>query len=276
MKKKYKVFLCMLIVTLMLTSCISENKILMKVNDETVTDKDFQDYIKPYRKEVLAKMSEMMLINQKAKEYGITVTEEEVNMEVENYKNYFDTEKDFIDMLDESDSSLEQMKFNIEQQLTLDKLILKISEEIEVTDEEMEEYFENQKEKLSFYDVTLLVMDDDTTEEQLKEIYDKINEGEDFEKIIEEYGNESSGKQEGIQLYDYDISEEVLNIEEGEIYPKALKNYMGTLIVRLDKKVNEYDQLKETIRLRVRQEKGYQEYSRIMAEFQEESHIEIF
>lgn len=271
---KTKTLLIIIAIITLLVGCNNQNNnsTLMVVNGEKITEKDFQEYIIPYKKDIMRGMVDTVLINQKAKEMGIVVSDIDIDKEIKEYKNQFNTEEDFIVMLENNNSSLTQLRYNVKQQIIVDRIIDKLSEDIEITKEDIEVYFERDKDNLALYDITMLIVN---TEEKLDKVTKKLSEGERFEDLIVKYGDEGSGNKEGIRQYELELPKEVFKMKEGEIYKDVITNYMGNLFVRMDKKHDTLEQLSDIVKNKIKQEKGYQEFNRVMAEKKDKSEIEF-
>ena len=280
MTKELKIGLTLaLIVILMLGLVMTMDKgntggsddVLAVINGQKITEKEFMEYLEPYKKDIMYTITDTILVEQKAKELGITITPKDVESELQEYRNHFDTEDDFLEVLESNNSSIDQLKYNIKQKEDIDKIIEKLSQDLEVTKEEVQEQYEYGKKDLALYDLTLLIMND---EEKFDELQQRVSSGENFDTLVKNFGEEGSGNKEGVRHYELELPEEIFEMEEGQVYPDPVSNYMGNLYVRLDKKMDKIEDLQDSIKQQIQIEKGYQEFNQLMTEYRDESDIE--
>jgi parvulin-like peptidyl-prolyl isomerase len=144
------------------------------VNGERISRNDFYEKLEQrYGTSIASQMIDESLIFQEGEEEGITITEEEIQEQVDELETQYGGE----DILNEELKSLgitrEQLDIQIETTLLVEKLL---ESEIEITDEEAAEFFEEYKDSL-FPD------DENITFEEGREVVDEnIRE----QKIAEE------------------------------------------------------------------------------------------
>jgi len=86
------------------------------------------------------------LIEQSAREKGVTVSDEEVNAQIEEYKQEMaDSGQDFDQILEMQGLSMKELQRLVRQQKVVEVLV---GAEIEVTDEQIDEYLEENKDFL--------------------------------------------------------------------------------------------------------------------------------
>jgi len=139
------------------------------------------------------------LLEQEAKKAGITVTDEDVNKEIEEVKKNFPSEEDFNAALQQSNMTLDDLKKQIPRQVQMRKLLEPKAKE-SVTDEQVKQYFEENK---AMYDTPeqvrashILVGSNEEAEAILKQLKD----GEDFAKLAQEKSIDTASKDAGGDL----------------------------------------------------------------------------
>ena len=139
-------------------------ELVAKVNGEGIVKKDFEVQVERnmarYRgqghalppgienrikESVLRRMVDDAIIQQKAKESGVVISAEELSTKFKEHKDRFRTEKAFQDYLTRSNNSEQNMREDLERNLLRDRLVEKLSGAIDVTAEEVSEYFEQNK-----------------------------------------------------------------------------------------------------------------------------------
>src|SRR5690606_12682980 len=132
-----------------------------------------------------------------AKKQKITISEAEIEQALAEYYDYYGGEENFTQLMAMSGTSLAQVKANLTSTLKIKKLL---SPRIEVTEEEMKAFFEENKEDFAQEEQVkarhILV----ATEKEAQEIKDKLAKGEDFAALAKEYSLDDSTKNNGGQL----------------------------------------------------------------------------
>lgn len=217
---------------------MTENKLLAEVNGKEI-----------YLSDVYELMQGMQDRERFNNDEGINVLADElVNQELllEDAKaKKYDEEKEFAE-------ELEVVKNNMLKNYAMHKLF----ESIEITDEELKKYYEENKETL-FSPVTytashILIEDLD----QANKVYEEIKDGKDFKKAAEEYSIDPSAKNGG-QLGSFpkgvmvkEFQEGLDSIEVGEI-SKPVKSQFGYHIIKLDDKKeieSSFEEIKDQVR----------------------------
>ena len=89
------------------------------------------------REKLLDMLIDEKLQLNKAEELGITVTDDEVNAEIEKSKKYFDSEEKFNEFLKGQNLDLEYLKQSVKKELTINKLTEKLTGNVAVNDEKL-------------------------------------------------------------------------------------------------------------------------------------------
>ena len=86
------------------------------------------------------------LVELEAKKEKIVVSEEEIEEELADYYEYYGGKEEFTEALEKSAYSLNEIKKNLAKDLTVKKLL---TQRISVSEEEIKEYYEENKEELT-------------------------------------------------------------------------------------------------------------------------------
>jgi len=145
----------------------------------------------------LNKLIETELLLQEAAARGLTVTDEELDREINQLKE--DYPKDTLDeALERIGMKLEEWKQDRKEKLLIDKLIQKeVDSAIHVSDKEIKDYYNANKAK---YQMPLMVRARQivvATEEEANKLRRKLLHGEDFAKLAREYSLSPDAKNGG-------------------------------------------------------------------------------
>jgi hypothetical protein len=112
--------------------------VLATVNGETITRKQLVNRLLEYQgDDALQKMINRTLVMQSAKKLSLTVSDTEIDAEVERIKKNFKNEKDFLRVLQSSNLSERQHRDEVRFTLLMQRVVLK---EQPVTDEDLQQY----------------------------------------------------------------------------------------------------------------------------------------
>lgn len=174
------------------------DKTIAVVNGEKITQDDFVQIAASFDgAHVLDQMIAEKLVSQKAREEGLSVSDEEYEAELAVLKEQFPNEEMFELVLEQQGMSEETFRKQIEMNLLLEKML---APKIEVSDEEVKEYFEENKEmfgepeKVTAKQIVL------ESEEAAQKARKRVISGEDFAKVAEDVSVDEQTKESGGDL----------------------------------------------------------------------------
>lgn len=185
----------------MLAGCSGEkveNDALATVGDEEILYTDLADQlIDTYGKDTLETMITAEIVAQEAKKADVKVEKEDIDEEFKNYINYYGGEESFNSMLQMYGMEEEDIKKDIETSLLTEAVI---ASTIDVKDEELKAYFEENK---ANYETAAQVAAKHilvATEEDAKKALERINAGEEWDKVAAELSTNTANKDKGGDL----------------------------------------------------------------------------
>lgn len=186
----------LLVVAIALVGCSSsDNEVVAKVNDEVITKDDlYEILVANSGEQVLESLISEMVIGQEAKKAGAEVSEEEIQADLENMIESYGGEDSFNEAL----AYYGYKRDDIIKNITINRQVKKLMEPgIEITDEDVEAYFAENKDSMGTEEEIsakhILVKDEDLA----KEIYEKLQNGEDFEEMAREHSEDGSAASGG-------------------------------------------------------------------------------
>ncbi len=186
------------------------------------------------------------LIMQRAEEEGITVTEEEIDGAIEPYLEDPDIQELFEEGSLEEDFIREQLR----KELLAEKYQQWYVTENAVTDEDIEEFYAENSQFFEVLEVQarhILVEDEDLA----RDLIDRLEDGESFEALAEEYSTDGSaqnggnlgyfGRGEMVGPFD----EAAFTQEVGEVSEEPIETQFGYHIILVEDRIDETESLEE-------------------------------
>src|SRR5699024_4553159 len=134
-----------LVLALGITACSNDKEIVAKVNDDEITKDELYDLlVEQNGAQVLEGLIAEKIVDAEAKKEDIEVTDEEIEEEIEKIKEESGGEAGFEQLLQYYGYDQEEFEENIATNIKIKKLV---GDDISVSEEEMEAYFEQNKEQ---------------------------------------------------------------------------------------------------------------------------------
>ncbi|MCF6094679.1 peptidyl-prolyl cis-trans isomerase [Microaerobacter geothermalis] len=229
------------------------------VGDEIITELMWLNQLKEdYGEQVLQDMIDRKVVFSEANRLGITVSDKEIEQEIQKMRKAYENDEQFLNSLKEqSGTTLEQLKEDMRYYLTWEKLATK---DVVVSDPEIEEYYNNnlylfqEPEKVHAWQIVV------STEEEAKQVIRELEEGTDFSTLAKERSMDLLTANQGGDLgfislndsyFDPSFLEVAFSLKEGEI-SSPIPVEKGFVILKVTEKVKEriipLDEVKDTIR----------------------------
>lgn len=233
--KKYIILAICILLIGSLIAC-SNKEMVAKVEDVTITKDELYDLmVQQYGAQALDSLIGEKLVELEIKKQGIEIPEEDIEAEITKLKNIYGGEEAFNKILEDQD----KLRDNIIMGMQLKKLL---EPYIDVSDEEIENFFEQNKEYLNQEEQVrashILV----ESKEQAEEIKDKLSKGEDFAELAKEYSIDDLSKESGGDLGFFgrgrmvpSFEEAAFTLKEGEISEPVKSDY-GYHIIKVEEK----------------------------------------
>jgi len=239
------------------------------INGQKITKDEFYDsLVKANGSQVLDTMIAKKVIKLEAEKQNITVSEDEIQAELNQYYDYYGGEQAFINVIEASGHTIEEVKDDTLINLQLKKLI---APTITITEEEMQAYFDEnldsfaEPEKVKASHILVDSM------EKANEVKTKLDGGADFAELAKEYSIDTTNKDSGGDLGYFErdtmvaeFEEAAFSMEVGAISDPVKTDYGYHIIKVTDKKAAQepdYEASKESIRDTLLDEKISTEYA---------------
>lgn len=301
MKKNIKIILLVLTVMSILfaTSCKkADEDAVATVNGKAISEKDFTENYKVYERmykqqlgeealkktdkdgvsfkdklkdNILEKLIVDELINQEIDKKKIAIEDEEVNKLYEQTIKDMGGKEQYEQFLKQQNITDDFIKDSIKKDYKQQKLEESFYKDNKITDEEIKEFYDSNKDKLIKYSLSQIMADN---EDDAKKLYDRLQAGEDFAELAKKESSDTYSASNGGKMGEVQASsmpEEFLNaVSSTEIgsYSKVFKSDMGYHIVKVEDKKDQLEDLKAEIEQTLKTQKfvGYMKELRANAD----------
>lgn len=224
-----------------LAGCSNDNESVATVDGEKITKDELYDMlVKSYGPQAVEALIDDKIVELEVKKEEIKVPDEEIKEEIEKFKENAGGEEAFNAALEQSGLAEEDFKKDVVQYLSIRKLM---EPRVEVTDEEIETYFEENKDSFNVEEQVearhILVEDEKTA----NEIVQKLEDGEDFAELAKEFSTDEGSGAMGGDLGFFtrgkmvpEFEEKAFSLKVGEISEPVKSEYGYHIIEVLDKK----------------------------------------
>lgn len=197
-KLSFIIVVLFIAIGIFLSAGLSKDKAVAKINGDSISKDELYDVmVEQYGAAAVEQLIADKIVASEAKKEKVTVTDKELNSEVDKLKESYGGEDVFDQMLASNNTSLDALKEDLKNYLTLRKLLIP---QIEITNEELKTYFDENKDSLGEAEQVkashILVADEATA----KEIKQKLTDGADFAELAKEYSTDEGTKENGGEL----------------------------------------------------------------------------
>jgi foldase protein PrsA len=248
-----------------------------EVWDQEVEGRKFDDVA---REKLLDMLIDQKLQMKKAAELGISVSDDELNSEIENAKKYFDSEEKFNEFLKEQNMDLEYFKESTKRELIINKLTDKLAGNVTVPDEEVKVYYDTHQNEFISVKASQILLD---TKEEAEKILQRVKAGEDFNELAKQNSKDPSAKENSGELGYFKQGDMVEPFEKaafalkpGEISDIVQTDFGFHIIKAEDRKLDKFEDVKEQLKTSMLTDKKNSEYDKLLEEMRKSAKIEKF
>ena len=288
MKKKFKIVLLALTILTMIfaVSCKkADESAVATVNGKAISEKEFTENYKVYelmykqqlgeealkktdkdgvsfkdklKENILEKLIVDELINQEIDNKKIAITDEELNNLYEQTIKNIGGQEQYEEFLKQQNITDDFIKDSNKKDYKQQKLEEAFYKDNKVTEEEIKDFYDANKERLIKYSLSQIMADN---EEDAKKLYDKLEAGEDFAELAKNESSDTYSAANGGNMGEVQAStmpKEFLNaVSTTEIgsYSKVFKSDMGYHIVKVDDKKDQLEDLRTEIEQTLKSQK---------------------
>ncbi len=264
-------------------SAINQDGVVATVNDKPITQKELDENLAIYSKinpawteeKMLDQLILEVLLVEKAEKEGITVSDEDVNAELENIKIYTNTEEEYQKFLKDNGMTEEYLKESLRKEFLINHYISIQMEKINPSDEELQKMFDEYKMKEEVRASHILVK----TLDEAKAVTERLNKGDKFEDVAKELSIDTGSGAMGGDLGYFSFikmvkpfSEAAFNMEIGQV-SEPVQSEFGYHIIKLTDKKKDESKTLETEKPILQEYYTYIKYDELLENIKKEAEI---
>ena len=255
---------------------------ISRYDDKTLSNLD-QSAIVSFKKNILDQLIDYELLYQQAQKEKVKIHNDEINLEIDKIKDNFSSPEEFNEGLKANNITLVQLKDDIKRQLMINSILEETRNQISITDDELLEYYNENKESLfepeQVHARHILV----ETAEEANNLLLQLKEGlTDFAELAKEKSigpSAPSGGDLGFfargQMVK-EFEEAAFSLKPGEI-SGVVQTQFGYHIIKCEDKKEEYsptfEEAEEKISNTLRNQKENEGISALISKLREEAVI---
>lgn len=227
------------------------------VNGEGISEETLYEVLMDqYGSDTLSSLITEEIIRQEISKEEIDIAQEEIDEEMQAYEEYYGGEDLFLETLETNGVEISEVESDIEIYLATNQLL---KNRITLTDEEIESYFEENKDSYTQQEEVeashILVEDEKTA----KEVAEKLSAGETFAELVEAYSTDEATIDSGGNLGYFSkedmeeaFGEAVFSMDIDEI-SEPVETSHGYHIIKVTDKVAEQEAVFEDVKEEIEQ-----------------------
>lgn len=205
--------------TLFMVMAFTDNETVATVGNTDISKEAlYEEMVSAYGADTLSVMITDEIIRQEAANSDVEVTAEEIEAELTSYAESYGGIESLETVLASSGVTTADLEADIEMYLSIEKLI---GSDIEITDEEITAYFEENKEaygQAATVEASHILV---ATQEEAEEVKAKLDAGEDFSELAAEYSTDTTTAEIGGELGPFAAGEMTAAFEEAAFSMEA-------------------------------------------------------
>lgn len=259
---------------------------LKKQYPDMFTGADGEGRLIDFKQRLLDNLVNQKLIEQAAKDKGISITDAEIEKQIEQLKSGFKDDEQFQSALKSANMTLDALRQQIRDQLLTQKLIESLAKDTKISEDEMKKYFDTNKEQFAQAAAKkashiLFKPEDKKTGET---VLAQVKDGGDFAALAKKYSVDTATAANGGDLgwpttpYVPEFESALAKLKKGETSDLVQTPYGWHIIRVTDTRTasqKKYEDVKDQIEQILIQQRRADAYQKFLDELRKKAKIEI-
>lgn len=239
-----------------------------------------------FKQRLMDNLVNQKLVEQAAEEKGISVTDEEIDKQIEQLKSGFKDDAQFESALKSANMTLDQLRQQIREQLLTQKLIESLAKDTKIDEAELKSYYDKNKEQFAQAAAKrashiLFKPEDKKTAEQ---VLSQVRDGSDFAALAKKYSVDTATAGNGGDLgwpstpYVPEFEAALAKLKKGQTSALVQTPY-GWHIIRVtdtrSASQRTFDEVKDQIEQILIQQRRADAYQKFLEELRSKAKIEV-
>ena len=250
------------------------------------TGADGEGRLLDFKQRLLDNMINALLIKQAAGDEGIEVTDEDVDKKIEELKKGFQTDEQFQQALEQAGMDVAALEDQIREQLVTEQLIAALNKDTEVSDEEIEEYYEANKTQFAQQAATHAshILFDAKDKATAEKVLGEVKGGGDFAALAKQHSKDPASAAKGGDLgwrttpYVAEFQAAADKLQPGQI-SDLVETQFGWHIIKLierrDSRQKTLEEVSDQVKQIIIQQRNADAYQDFLEKLRAEADIEI-
>ena len=265
---KKKILVTLLVLLFALTGCggaKEQDKVLAVVNGKSITQSEFDKryniiagqytidekspeqvaYREELRKQVLNSMIDELLLIGEAEKRGLTISEADLDKEMQNFKSSFSSQEEFLQYIKEFLNVTEaEFRVLLRNDILISDLYDQVTADVTLGNISPREYFAENKESFQRGEEVAATHILVNTEAEAKALIQQIQQGADMNQLAREKSIDPSAKVNGGDLGYFPRGQMVPEFETvafsltpGQLHPEPVQSSFGYHVIRTDSRL---------------------------------------
>lgn len=259
---------------------------LKKQYPDMFTGADGEGRLIDFKQRLLDNLVNQKLVEQAAKDKKITITDAEIEKQIEQLKSGFKDDEQFQSALKSANMTLDALRQQIRDQLLTQKLIESLAKDTKISEDEMKSYFDKNKEQFAQAAAKrashILFKPEDKKTGQT--VLSQVKDGGNFAALAKKYSVDTATAENGGDLgwpttpYVPEFETALGKLKKGQTSDLVQTPY-GWHIIRVtdtrSASQKKYDDVKEQIEQILVQQRRADAYQKFLDELRKKADIEI-
>lgn len=238
------------------------------------------------KKDALNRLIDKTIMMQQAEKMGVAVPDSEVEKQIQDIKTRFPSEKQFNEALAKQKWTIEDLKDNIRNSVTVQRLMDKISPATKISDKDALDFYKKNK-KVTFYSQEQIHAKHILVKnlKSAQDVESQLDKGKDFATLAKKYSTDPGSKNKGGDLGWSSLGSLVPEFEKAALalgkneISKPVKSKFGYHIIQLlEKKQGRqipYKEVKEQIKSMLSGQKRQEKLQKWIQEMKKKAEVNI-